>query len=175
MGDASMVMKAWRRQQTEMSTPKAVAIPERVSTTMNQSLATIWTEAQSLASESLSMAQQAWETEREEADALRTELAEAFEGQATELTTAHQTIITLQAELKSAKEATTKAAQTAERANTARQEIEQRANDYQIRVKELKTELTETQKAKEKVAGLEGKLETLQTQNAELLKVIKSK
>ncbi len=174
MNDASRVMKEWRRQQTAIMTPAAVTIPERINTTMNQALAMLWTEAQTLANESLNMAQQAWETERDDAEVLRTELAQAFEAQVEEIKADRDTIKALRAELTLAQDRVTKAEHTAEQASTARKEIEQRANDYQARIKELKVELTDAQKVRETVAGLEGKLETLQIQNTELLTVLKS-
>ena len=85
MNAASAVMKEWRRAQTAQAAPVAVAVPEVVQQASSAAVATIWQQAQELANESLRSAQAAWETERAELDAMRQELAEAFERQAGEL------------------------------------------------------------------------------------------
>ena len=87
MNAASAVMKEWRRAQTAQAAPVAVAVPESVQQASSAAVATIWQQAQELANESLRSAQAAWETERVEQDAMRQELAEAFERQAGELRT----------------------------------------------------------------------------------------
>lgn len=85
MNDASAVMKEWRRVQTTQAAPVAVTVPEAVTQANSQALAALWAQAQELANESLRTAQAAWEAERGELDALRQELADAYEAQATEL------------------------------------------------------------------------------------------
>lgn len=96
MNSTSTVMKEWRRQQTAAPAAVAVAIPERVGEAMNTALAAVWHEAQDLANESLAAAKQAWETERLEAEAMRLELAEAYEQQAQELEAAQAALSGLQ-------------------------------------------------------------------------------
>ena len=81
MNAASSEMKEWRRAQTAQAAPVAVAVPESVQQASSAAVATIWQQAQELANESLRSAQAAWETERGELDAMRQELAEAFERQ----------------------------------------------------------------------------------------------
>ena len=83
MNAASAVMKEWRRAQTAQASP--VAVPESVQQASSAAVAMIWLQAQELANESLRSAQAAWDTERGELDAMRQELAEAFECQAIEL------------------------------------------------------------------------------------------
>ncbi len=85
MNAASTVMREWRRAQTAQATQVAVSVPEVVQQASSVALATIWLQAQELANESLRSAQAAWELERGELDAMRKELAEAFERQAGEL------------------------------------------------------------------------------------------
>lgn len=85
MNAASAVMKEWRRAQTAQAAPVAVSVPESVQQASSAAVAAIWLQAQELANESLRSAQAAWDTERGELDAMRQELAEAFERQAIEL------------------------------------------------------------------------------------------
>jgi len=85
MNAASSVMREWRRQQTVKAAPVAVTIPEAVAQANSVALAALWSQAQALANESLRSAQASWESERGELDALRQELAEAYETQAAEI------------------------------------------------------------------------------------------
>lgn len=141
MNAASAVMKEWRRAQTAQAAPVAVAVPEVVQQASSAAVATIWQQAQELANESLRSAQAAWETERAELDAMRQELAEAFERRAGELDATT-------AELAAEKAATEKLAQelaavrqelgaAQEQAHTA----EARAQEIERRADELRTEL----------------------------------
>ena len=63
-------------------------MPDAVQEASSAAVAAIWLQAQELANESLHNAQAAWEVERGELDAMRQELAEAFERPAIELDTA---------------------------------------------------------------------------------------
>jgi DNA repair exonuclease SbcCD ATPase subunit len=85
MNAASSVMREWRRQQTVKAAPVAVTIPEAVAQANSVALAALWSQAQALANESLRSAQASWESERGELDAMRQELAEAYETQAAEI------------------------------------------------------------------------------------------
>jgi len=85
MNAASSVMREWRRQQTVKAAPVAVTIPEAVAQANSVALAALWSQAQTLANESLRSAQASWEAERGELDAMRQELAEAYETQAAEI------------------------------------------------------------------------------------------
>ncbi|EBB2392675.1 DNA-binding protein [Salmonella enterica subsp. enterica serovar Worthington] len=141
MNAASAVMKEWRRAQTAQAAPVAVAVPEVVQQASSAATATIWQQAQELANESLRSAQAAWETERAELDAMRQELAEAFERQAGELdaTTAELAAEKAAAE-KLAQELTAvrqELAAAQEQAHTA----EARAQEIERRAGELRTEL----------------------------------
>lgn len=141
MNAASAVMKEWRRAQTAQAAPVAVAVPEVVQQASSAAVATIWKQAQELANESLRSAQAAWETERAELDAMRQELAEAFERQAGELdaTTAELAAEKAAAE-KLAQELTAvrqELAAAQEQAHTA----EARAQEIERRAGELRTEL----------------------------------
>ncbi len=85
MNAASSIMKEWRRSQTVQAAPVAVNVPEVVSQANSTALAALWQQAQELANESLRAAQAAWDIERAELDAMRQELADAYETQAAEL------------------------------------------------------------------------------------------
>lgn len=136
MNAASSVMKEWRRAQTAQAAPVAVAVPESVQQASSAAVATIWQQAQELANESLRSAQTAWETERGELDAMRQELAEAFERQAAELAEAGATVeaqITVAAqqgqELAGVRQQLAEAVSRADKAEARIAEIEHRAAD----------------------------------------------
>ena len=136
MNAASLVMREWRRAQTVQAAPVAVEVPDKVRTANATALAVLWGEAQSLANEGLRLAQAAWDTERIEAEALRSELSDAFEAQRQELESAQAQIVAhahqiaqQQAECNALR---TELASATERAGTAQArvvEIERRAND----------------------------------------------
>lgn len=85
MNSASAIMREWRRAQTVRAAPVAVAIPDAVQAKASESLAALWLAAQELANASLRAAQSAWDIERQELEALRAELSQAFEAQTLEL------------------------------------------------------------------------------------------
>ncbi len=136
MNAASSVMKEWRRAQTAQAAPVAVAVPESVQQASSVAVATIWQQAQELANESLRSAQAAWETERAELDAMRQELAEAFERQAVELDAAGAALETEKAaaaqqaqELAAVRQQLSEAVSRADKAEARIDEIEHRAAD----------------------------------------------
>ena len=136
MNAASAVMKEWRRAQTAQATPVAVAVPESVQQASSAAVATIWQQAQELANESLRSAQAAWETERAELDAMRQELAEAFERQAGELDAAGVALAAEKAaaekqaqELADVRQQLAEAVSRADKAEARIDEIEHRAAD----------------------------------------------
>lgn len=132
MNAASAVMKEWRRAQTAQAAP--VAVPESVQQASSAAVATIWQQAQELANESLRSAQAAWETERGELDAMRQELAEAFERQAAELDAAGASLETERAA----------AAQQAQELAAVRQQLakaEARIDEIEHRAADLRDEL----------------------------------
>lgn len=136
MSAASAVMKEWRRAQTAQAAPVAVAVPEPVQQASNAVIVTIWQQAQELANESLRSAQTAWEAERVELDAMRQELAEAFEDQAAELDAAglaletEKTAAEKQAqELATVRQQLAEAVSRADKSDARIAEIEHRAAD----------------------------------------------
>jgi colicin import membrane protein len=80
MNAASVVMKEWRRLQTATAAPVEVVVPPAVLQSAQVLVANLWKDAQDLANESLLAAQSGWEAERVEAETLRSQLSEAFEG-----------------------------------------------------------------------------------------------
>lgn len=134
MNDASAAMKEWRRAQTSQASPLAVQVPESVMQAAQSFVASLWAQAQELANESLRAAQAGWESEREELDVMRQELADAYESQAAEL---EQTATRL-AELEKS-EATAKANVADLRGKVA--EVGERAATSEARASELRAEL----------------------------------
>lgn len=147
MNAASSVMKEWRRAQTAQAASVAVAVPESVQQASSAAVATIWQQAQELANESLRSAQAAWETERGELDAMRQELAEAFERQAVELDAAGAAMETEKAaaaqqaqELAAVRQQLAEAVSRADKAEARIDEIEHRAADLRAELDRARTE-----------------------------------
>jgi chromosome segregation ATPase len=141
MNAASAVMKEWRRAQTAQATPVAVTVPEAVQQASSAAVATIWQQAQGLANESLRNAQAAWDTERGELDAMRQELAEAFERQLGEL---EATAAALAAEKDAAEKQAQELAAVRQELVAAQEQAHTaaaRAQEIERRAAELRTEL----------------------------------
>lgn len=96
MNDASTGMKEWRRAQSAQVTPVTVQVPAALQQSSASALASLWSEAMALANESLRAAEAGWNAERVEAEALRKQIATAFETQATELEFLRTTVSDLQ-------------------------------------------------------------------------------
>ena len=185
MNAASSVMKEWRRAQTAQAAPVAVAVPESVQQASSAAVATIWQQAQELANESLRSAQAAWETERGELDAMRQELAEAFERQAAELEAAGATVeaqITVAAqqaqELAAVRQKLADASSRADKAEARIDEIEHRAADLRAELDRahadadrLRTENTAahaaTEAARAELVKAQAKAEAIEQAHAE--------
>ena len=195
MGDASSVMKEWRKMQSATAVPVAVAVPDRVQQASQAALLTIWGEAQEIAHENLKAAQVAWDAERNEAETLRGQMSSAFEIQAAELEAAQIRILELEANAKTA------AAELADVRDSAREEgIQSRVEATKLRVqldaaqeqqaalrlrivgfeanaKTAATELVdvrdssreEARQAREEAAKLRGQLDATQEQQAALM------
>ena len=177
MNAASAVMKEWRRAQTAQAAPVAVLVPESVQQASSAAVATIWLQAQELANASLRSAQAAWELERGELDAMRQELAEAFERQAIELDaagaalTAERVALAQQGqELASVHHQLADALSRADKAEAEALRSAERMNQAQTERDDAAKVAAE---ARERAAGLGGQLQVLQEQNAALLAVFK--
>lgn len=181
MNAASAVMREWRRQQTVQATPVVVAIPEAVQQAQSQALAALWTQAQELANESLRAAQASWENERAELDAMRQEMAAAYEAQASELEAAQERATQMQhaveaaadshrEQLESLRAELAAAITRAERAETRSVEIEKRVGALEAERDAARQQAGE---AREAAAKLSGQLEAVQSQNAALLETLK--
>lgn len=147
MNAASIVMREWRRAQTAQAAPVAVEVPDKVRAANVNAMSVLWAEAQALANESLLTAQAAWDGERAEAEALRGELSEAFEGQRRELEAAQSQVAAQTEEIaKQVAQVNTSRAELAkvtERAGTAEAraiEIERRANDLAAELERVHAE-----------------------------------
>ena len=157
MNAASIVMREWRRAQMAPASPLMIEVPEKVRTSSAAALASLWSEAQSLANESLLSAQAAWETERSEAETLRGELSAAFDAKDIELRAALSEITRSQAaaaeSLERTRGLTEQLASLSERASTAEAralEIERRADDLRA---ELERVHTQSKADREKLSG----------------------
>jgi colicin import membrane protein len=149
MNATSTVMREWRRAQTAQAAPVAVEVPEKVRAASITALGVLWAQAQELANDSLASFQAAWDAERAEAEALRGELSEAFEGLRRDLEKAHGSIASIEAERDAVINELTELRQqltaTTERANTADVraiEIERRANDLSTELARVHEEAT---------------------------------
>ena len=167
MNAASIVMREWRRAQTAQAAPVAVEVPDKVRAANVTAMSVLWAEAQALANESLLTAQAAWDAERAEAEALRGELSEAFEGQRRELE-AVQKQVALQTEEIAKQVAETDAsrvelAKATERARTAEAraiEIERRANDLAAELERVHAEgKVERERQAAELARLQARLQ----------------
>ncbi len=141
MNTTSAVMKEWRRSKSTAVVAVTVAVPDRLRQAFDAALGSVWTEAQDIANEALSAAQAAWETERADAESLRSELSQAFEAQGGELATALERITELDAgneklsaEVATLRDALAKSEEQAHMSQVRAEEIERRAD-------ELRTEL----------------------------------
>lgn len=143
MNDASAAMKEWRRSQTSQASPLAVQVPESVMQAAQSFVGSLWAQAQELANESLRAAQAGWESERDELDVMRQELADAYESQAAELEQA----ATRLAELEKS-EAAARADVAELRAKVA--EVGERAATSEARAGELRTELDQLRAERDK-------------------------
>lgn len=85
MNDASTGMRAWRRAQVRAIEAPTIQIPEKIQASIAVAVAQLWSEAVSLANESLRAAQSGWAIEREESNTVADQMASAFEAQVAEL------------------------------------------------------------------------------------------
>jgi colicin import membrane protein len=169
MNDTSAVMKDWRRMQMATATAVVVEVPDRVQQASQAALATLWSAAQDLAREALSVSQAAWDAERAEAEKLRVELSGAFEAQAAELDALQGRFTDLATMAAAAEkrvgELQDQLAAMTERASTA----EVRVAESERRAADLKTERDQ---ARDEAARLRGQNEAMQSHQAELMRAI---
>lgn len=139
MNAASVVMREWRRAQTVQAAPVAATVPDVVQQASAAALAAMWAQAQEQANESLRTAQAACEAERADLDAMREEVADAYEAQARELEAAQRRIADLETahtaqgqELTASRNAQADAVNRADRAEARIAEIEHRAADLHV-------------------------------------------
>lgn len=147
MNAASTVMKEWRRMQTAIPATVVAAIPERLRLAHETALTTLWGEAQEIANEALKAAQASWDIERAEADSLRDEVSSAYEAQAIEL---RDVLAKVQEQAEMLEDAAKKSADDAELLTAVTKErdealtraaiAEQKAQDLEARVTDLKDE-----------------------------------
>lgn len=183
MNDASVGMKAWRRAQTAQVVPMAVQVPNTLQQTSATALTALWSEAVTLANESLRAAQAGWDTERAEAEALSEQMANAFETQATELAAAQSEIARLQSEIERANDSLACMQRRSEDmlreiaiANAATKQAEARVVEIERRADELRKELdhahlTAAETSKEFAAMRLSNDNEIETLRSELLRI----
>ena len=173
MNDASAAMKEWRRMHVTLGNQSNSQIPLPIQTASSQLLTVLWQQAQELANESLLTAQSEWEIERAELDTIRTELAQAYKLQGTELDNTKMHIVELENSLSIANEKIQVQNKTLV---TLQQQVtlaEQKALEVEHRAQELRLELDrahqesdrnikERDQARYEAATLKGRLETLE-------------
>lgn len=162
MNDASSVMRQWRHERKSEVAPVISPVPGTVQSAFAAAAASIWAKAQEVANEGLQAAQSAWEAERAELEAMRQEMADAFESQASELQAAQQQ---LEAQGQALAQAQEQAAATQSAASTARAMLE----EMNLRHGQLLTTLAQTQEKAERAiadaARLQGRLDALDQGN----------
>jgi len=148
MNDASTGMRAWRRAQSAKIAPMAVQIPDALQQSSVAGLAALWSEAMALANETLRAAQAGWDAERAEAEALREQMANAYEAQVTDLETAraelarcHYQIERLEAAMISIQRQSEALAREVGVATTSVTHAETKATEIERRANELRKEL----------------------------------
>ena len=98
MNDVSETMKKWRVSQMAKPDPVVVVhVPQAIAEANQAALAMLWQSAQELSNNALIAAQKGWESDRQVADQLRKEMADAVDVKVTELETAQAEIKKLQA------------------------------------------------------------------------------
>lgn len=169
MNAASTVMREWRRAQTMQAGPVAVQIPEGVVTSHTQALAGLWLQAQELANESLRAAQASWETERGELDAMRQEIAAAFEVQVAEFEQFKHEAQAREDELKgAARQLALEESKQRDRAERAEARLQAAIEAHEARVKAVDADRAKTEAERDRLrderTALAGKLSGVEAQ-----------
>ncbi|WP_045761417.1 DNA-binding protein [Xanthomonas albilineans] len=139
MNDASTAMKEWRRTQARPA--PAMLVPETVQQVAGTAVVAIWQAAQDAANDALRAAQAGWEAERLDAEALTTQMADAYEAQALELAAAQTRIDELEAAMQQAATAAAAHQAAIDQMRTELMGLQQRASTAEARAGELRTEL----------------------------------
>ncbi|MFL8078252.1 DNA-binding protein [Xanthomonas vasicola] len=171
MNEASTVMKEWRRMQTRPAV--VVQVPEAVQQVASTAVLALWQAAQDAANDALRAAQAGWEAERQEADALSQQMADAYEAQALELEAAQARIAELEVAMQQAVTASAAHKAAIDQVRTELVDLQQRASTAEARASELRTELDRAHlvaaeqrsaagQAREDAATLRGRLAALE-------------
>lgn len=92
MNDVSEVMKFWRAKQMARPEPVVVHVPDTVAQAGHAALVMLWQSAQELSNNALRAAQKSWEADRQAADLLSQEMADAYDARTLELDAAQAQI-----------------------------------------------------------------------------------
>ena len=159
MNTTSAVMRDWRRERQLPPTATMVPIPESVVLQANVALSTVWNGAVELAGEALRNAQAAWAEERSQSEQHLQQVVEAFDSQTAELAATRESLRDAARELQTAIEG--------EQALQAR--VTRYEQQLELYLADRDKALEAAAKVREETAHLNGRLESLLIQNAELL------
>ena len=201
MNDASAAMRQWRQRQLERAQHAGLPMPPEVERAGRQALEAVWATAQAAANLALAAAQEAWEHERGEAEAMGLQLADAFDAQGSELEAVRaeqsaaqaradelgQRIGGLQGELARCQAALAATKAEAARADTKAGENKRRADELRTELDRAHRALAErvqaddavmshekeaARRAQETAAALRGEVAALKEQNRMLTKLV---
>jgi len=159
MNSVSMIMKEWRHSKTTQVAPvKTVAIPESIQSASSAAMAELWLTATDLANQSLKVAQAGWDSEREELESMRVELANSCDRMAEDEAQAKLQITNLQENIEQQqKQLIDLSKDTSERISF----INDKLSEAMILVE---TERTKTAEIKHRVSDLKADLEFARSQ-----------
>lgn len=172
MNSASAVMREWKRQQLAPPPPVAVAVPESIQRALTAAGAAVWLEAQELANDALRNAQSLWEVERQGMDEMRSELADAFESQARDLSAVRGECDAALSEVAKRDAVIAELRQRVSATEVRHAEIERHAGELRD---ERNNAQQEAATARENAARLSGQVEALQSQIAALMATLEPK
>lgn len=157
MNDTCTGMKAWRQRQAAKPDALPIEVPPTLQQSNARALQTLWEQATSTASEALRAAQSVWQRERQDADAISQQTAEAFDAVSIELETKQSELDAAQVKLNEMHHALLSVQQrneqlasdklyadaAIERERAVRLEIEQRAQELSRELEQVHGLLTQ--------------------------------
>lgn len=141
MNTVSLLMREWRDSQRPNVATIAVAVPEVVVQAHQAALATVWTQAQELANQSLREAQAAWQVTWNNVEEVRQQGAAAYDKLQAELNEAKQQLADAQARSEELARELTAVRQREAEANSRADRAEARVVEMEKRVDDLRGEL----------------------------------
>lgn len=160
MNTTSLVVKEWKRQQTEKPAPVPVAVPDQVQRAGAEALATVWAVAHELSNTSLTEAESKWAVERAAQEIMRLDLSLSFDAQTIEIEDLKAALLDANRhaadamDINQALRAEIESLQIALAASKAETVLEEaRAVEIEVRATDLKAELERSHAETEVVRG----------------------